>query len=201
VSEAAFNAAVAELQSELPVIGKDQTANAGQYSYSYADLTTIAAKALPLLSKHGLSFTAFPTMSEHGFVLKFALRHKDGHSEEGFYPLPDPVKSNAQQIGSAITYGRRYSLCAATGIAPGGEDDDGHSASTAKSAPRAKPDPRQQAKARLWHAAQQLGWDQNDLTINFANDNHLAVLKDATADALNNYAQTLEDTLAATNAS
>ncbi len=171
---AAFNAALAELQAELPVIGKDQTANAGQFSYSYADLTTIAAKALPLLSKHGLAFTAFPTMSEHGFVLKFSLRHKDGHSEEGFYPLPDPVKATAQQIGSGITYGRRYCLCAATGIAPGGEDDDGAAAGHAQAAAR-RPDPLKAAKDRVWVAAQALGWDGESVAVDYMRENNAQI--------------------------
>jgi hypothetical protein len=198
VSIPAFNEALAEFQKAVPTIGKDQTANAGQYTYSYADLTTIAAKALPLLAEHGLSFTALPTMSEHGFVLRYALRHKAGHCEEGLYPLPDPVKANAQQIGSAITYGRRYSLCAVTGIAPGGEDDDGAAAKPAHAQQRPAPEtPRDKAWKRLALVAQGLGWEPNDLTINFAKDNHMAVLKDATAEQMDAYAQVLEDTMAA----
>lgn len=40
-------------------------------------------------------------------------------------PLKDPT--NPQALGSAVTYGRRYSLCAAIGICP--DDDDGNAAS------------------------------------------------------------------------
>lgn len=38
-----------------------------------------------------------------------------------------PTKNDPQGVGSAITYGRRYSLLAMTGAAP--EDDDGNKAS------------------------------------------------------------------------
>ena len=133
-------AAVVALQAELPVIGKDKTAQVksdkGSYSYDYADLTTISYEVLPLLSKHGLSFIAAPTVTEHGFVLAFQLLHASGESTGGSYPLPDPARSTPQQIGSAITYGRRYCLTAVTGIAPGGEDDDGQKAADARSRPK-----------------------------------------------------------------
>lgn len=131
---AAFAAALAAFQAEIPHVDKGQTADTGSYSYDYADLTSITEAALPLLAKHGLSFSAKPTLHDGMFVLDYELLHKDGHGEGGMYPLPDPARSSAQQIGSAITYGRRYCLCAVTGIAPGGEDDDGAKANDARSA-------------------------------------------------------------------
>lgn len=128
---AEFNAALSELQSELPAIAKDQTATVksdkATFSYDYADLTVISERVLPLLSQHGFAFTCLPTVREDkAVVLRFALLHKGGHSERGDYPLPS--QATPQQLGSAITYGRRYCLCAVTGIAPGGEDDDGKGA-------------------------------------------------------------------------
>src|SRR5690606_31859835 len=80
---------------------------------------------LPLLGKHGLSFSARPTLDEAGrFVLAYSLRHESGDSEDGAYPLP--TTGTPQQVGSAITYARRYALCAVTGVAAD-EDDDGNS--------------------------------------------------------------------------
>jgi hypothetical protein len=133
-SEQAFAAALVAFQASMPRVAKDQTANAGTYSYSYADLTDISEAALPILSKHGLSFTAAPTVTEHGFVLRYALLHVAGHREGGDFPLPDPAKFGAQQIGSWLTYARRYALCAVTGIAPGGDDDDAQKAGDARAA-------------------------------------------------------------------
>ena len=143
-AEEQFNAALSAFQAELPHVEKANTAQVksdkGAYSYDYADLTAVTEAATPLLGKHGLSFTVKPTLHpDHGFVLHYSLRHAGGHKEEGHYPLPDPTKSSAQQIGSAITYGRRYCLCALTGIAPGGEDDDGAKANDARAAtPRSR---------------------------------------------------------------
>lgn len=137
-ARAAFAAALAEFQAELPAVRKDNTATVrsdkGNYSYAYADLTDITEVAAPVLSKHGLSFTAAPTITDHGFVLRYSLLHTGGHREGGEFPLPDPSKFGAQQIGSWLTYARRYALCAVTGIAPGGDDDDAQKADNARAA-------------------------------------------------------------------
>lgn len=116
-------AALAEFQRDLPRLGKGQTANTGTYSYRYADLADVSTLVLPLLAKHGLSFSAKPTLDESGrFVLEYTLRHSSGEADVGRYPLA--ANGTPQQIGSSITYARRYALCSVTGIAPD-EDDDG----------------------------------------------------------------------------
>lgn len=118
--------ALADLQQRLPDIAKDETAHVptksgGGYEYKYANLTTISAAILPLLGELGLSFTAFPTLRDDGqFVLRYTLRHVSGESASGEYPLPT---GSPQTIGSAITYGRRYCLCAVTGVSPDSDDD------------------------------------------------------------------------------
>lgn len=141
-AQAAFAQALVDFQDSLPHVGKGSrakvpTKDGGSYSYDYAALPDILDATLPSLTKNGLAFTAAPAMTEHGFVLRFALLHIGGHREEGAYPLPDPNRSTPQQIGSAITYGRRYSFCAVTGIAPDEDDDGQHAADTrARTAPR-----------------------------------------------------------------
>ena len=133
-----LHAALAALQATLPRIGKDAT---GQYG-KYADLADVSAAVLPLLGRHGLSFACTPTLTEDGaFVLDYALRHVSGETLGGRYPLPD-MKVGPQQLGSAITYARRYCLCAVTGAAPDSDDDDGQAASTARPSR-----PRQQRQA------------------------------------------------------
>lgn len=147
--EQAFADALAAFQSELPHIAKGNTAQVksdkGSFSYSYADLTDITEVAVPVLAKHGLSWTASPTITEHGFVLRYKLLHTAGHFEGGEFPLPDPSRFTAQQIGSALTYARRYSLCAVTGIAPGGDDDDAQKAGDARSVDISAPKRAQRA--------------------------------------------------------
>jgi len=66
-------------------------------------------------------------------VLDTRLLHSSGEWIEGRMTLP-VSKADAQGYGSALTYARRYGLCAAVGIAP--EDDDGNAASAAAPPPR-----------------------------------------------------------------
>jgi len=118
-------AALAILQTKLPQIRKSERADVqtakGSYSYTYADLSTVSAQILPLLGQLGLSFLAKPTHIDGKFVLAYSLLHTSGQRENGEYPLP--TQGTPQAIGSAITYGRRYCLCAVTGIAPDDDDD------------------------------------------------------------------------------
>lgn len=125
----ALAAALAAFQADIPSVVKGATATVqtkagGSYKYSYADLAVINPLVLPKLALHGLSWTAKPTLMGPEFVLMYKLMHESGEAEEGVYPLPDPGSLTAQELGSAITYARRYALCAVTGIAPGGDDDD-----------------------------------------------------------------------------
>jgi hypothetical protein len=119
-------AALAILQTKLPRIRKEATGQFGKY----ADLADVSRELLPILGALGLSFTARPTLMhrEDGtrdFVLAYRLLHVSGEKDEGEYPLP--AGGTPQQLGSAETYARRYSLCAITG-AVADEDDDGRAA-------------------------------------------------------------------------
>jgi hypothetical protein len=115
--------ALLEVQKALPKIVKGNKVNAGAMKYAYADLTDVTEALMPVLTSHGLVFMAMPTVTELGHVLHYKLAHESGECVEGFYPLPVNVRS--QELGSAITYARRYALCAVTGVAPVGDDDDG----------------------------------------------------------------------------
>jgi hypothetical protein len=125
-----LNAALAAFQAELPRVTKGELANITRKDgtsgpkYKYADLADVAKVAMPILAKHGLAFTAMPAVQDGVFGLRCILRHASGEEDRGFYLLPSPATTAPQQVGSAITYARRYALCAATGIAPDGDDDD-----------------------------------------------------------------------------
>lgn len=124
--------ALAAVQQELPRIHKDQTADAGTYRYSYADLAAVSAELLPLLGKNGLAFTSWPRLIDGKLVLRYFLLHESGQSMTGDWPLKG---GSPQQLGSEITYARRYCLCAVTGVAPD-DDDDAAAAEGAKAAER-----------------------------------------------------------------
>lgn len=134
--------ALAKLQTRLPKIDKANTAKVetqkGRYSYTYADLADITRELMPILGELGLSFTAKPTLNGDRFVLAYRLLHVSGESEDGQYPLP--TGGTPQAAGSAITYARRYCLCAVTGVAPD-DDDDGAAAESEARRP-AQPEPQ-----------------------------------------------------------
>lgn len=140
-------AALAAFQMEVPSIKKGNLAeveakSGAKFKYSYADLADINEVVLPLLGKHGLSWSSQPTiLGENDFVLHYSLAHTSGEAIEGIYPLP-PATTPPQQLGSAITYARRYALCAVIGIAPGGDDDDAASAPAAPARQRKAAPPK-----------------------------------------------------------
>ena len=124
--------ALITLQASLPRIRKDDEAQVGTRVYSYANLSTITDAVLPRLAGLGMLWTCRPTMDGERFVLRYELRHLSGQSIDGDYPLPS---GNPQTMGGAITYARRYALCAVLGLAPA-EDDDDAAAATAEARDR-----------------------------------------------------------------
>lgn len=127
--------------TELPKVGKGSINPA--FKSKYADLADIVSVVLPALAKNGLAWITTPRVSDDGFVLEYELRHTSGETVTGSWPLPDPEKATPQQMGSAVTYAKRYTLSAVTGIAPD-EDDDGNAASKGPGAA-----PRQQRTTRV----------------------------------------------------
>lgn len=183
-TESQINKALVELQANLPRITKDLIAKVKsertgrEYSYTYADLALITREAMPLMSKVGLSFTSRPTLRGEKFMLAYELRHISGEEIAGEYPLPD--RGTPQEVGSAITYARRYSLCAVTGIAPDDEDHDAivaekaarrqrrePSQDKATAAPKVKPMSSDQQK-RMQKLFEQLGKDTRETRLAYA---------------------------------
>lgn len=122
MSHETIGAALAAFQAEMPVVGKNKRANIGKYAYTYADLADVMGAAAPILAKHGLAFVATPRVSEAGgYELVGTLLHEGGDSLEGALP----IKGNTpQELGSSLTYMRRYLLGCLTGIVTD-DDDDG----------------------------------------------------------------------------
>lgn len=116
--------ALAAFQKELPKVGKDKTAKMGTYSYSYTDLGTLTHTIMPVLVKHGLTFVTYPRMTEGGYELVGRLMHVSGEHLEGALPI---YGRQPQEIGSALSYARRYLLSAMTGVTSD-DDDDGKAA-------------------------------------------------------------------------
>lgn len=151
-------AALAAFQAELPSVHKGATGQVpGKRTHRYADLADMSATVLPLLGRHGLSWMAMPTLNDAGvLVLRYELLHTSGQSRIGDFPL---TGNTAWEIGSSLTYARRYCLSAVTGVAAD-DDDDGHAAQNAqRPTPAARRDPADEARQRLRAACEENGWD------------------------------------------
>jgi hypothetical protein len=105
---------------------KIPTKTGASYGYRYADLADALSMVRPILAKHDLAVTQTASNPDHDTVaITTTLIHASGQWIT-FDPLLLPNGRTAQETGSAITYGRRYSLLAVLGLAA--EDDDGASA-------------------------------------------------------------------------
>lgn len=137
--------ALLAFQAEAPKLTKDATAKVTSqkgsgYSYRYLTLDKLMGAVLPLLNKNGLVWMTFPEATEQGVPrLRYELAHAaSGEKLSSVMPL---MLSNGspQELGSAISYGRRYAIISVLGLAPD-EDDDGASASQPKAKPKAAVD-------------------------------------------------------------
>jgi hypothetical protein len=106
-------------------VKRDTKGQVGNSTYKYATIDAVLEVLHPLLKANGLALTQYVD----GDALKAKLVHESGvELDFGSYNLGALDKHQAR--GSAITYGRRYQLCAIFGIAQ--EDDDGAKASLPK---------------------------------------------------------------------
>jgi hypothetical protein len=97
------------------------------FKSKYADLASVIDAAKKPLADNGLAVIQSTRITESGaIVLVTMLSHISGEWVSSEYPV-NPVKSDPQGYGSALTYARRYAFSAITGVAS--EDDDGNSAS------------------------------------------------------------------------
>jgi len=141
---APFFKAFAAAQAEFEPVKKDAKADLGQYGYSYAPLENLLAATLPALNRHGLCLLQpFAGKVGGGHELRTWIAHESGTRLEMETDIPRADK--IQQLGSSITYLRRYTVQAALGI--NGEDDDygnqadGNQASIKRNAPPRAPQP------------------------------------------------------------
>lgn len=120
---------------------KDKTNPA--FRSKYADLGACIDAVEEALLANGIAFIQETFEDATGVTVETVFIHESGETLRcGKLHVP-AAKQDPQGYGSALTYCRRYSLCAAAGIAP--EDDDGNAASKAKKPADVASKPRQQA--------------------------------------------------------
>jgi hypothetical protein len=135
--------ALAKAQGEYDAFKKGNVAKGERFNYSYASLDDLLIAVQPALTKHGLSHTILMDELEgKGVKLECVLMHTSGQfiSSEMYLRL-DPSKrmSPMQQLGSAITYGRRYLLQSLIGVASEEDTDD---------APRQQEEPKESGRTK-----------------------------------------------------
>lgn len=129
--------ALAKAQAAFPTIAKTHTAKVKtktgtDYSYTYANLSDTLGVVLPVLLENGIVLLQPIVNSEHGCEVQTVLA---GHGDRIVASMPlDVARLSPQEVGSLISYYRRYLLTSLLSLAV--DDDDGKAATTAKRAPR-----------------------------------------------------------------
>lgn len=129
-AETAFNASMAQMQIDMPTVGEGgmnkHTGNA------YATIDDINRAIKPVMQKHGFAVTFKVVHAKEGISVTGILVHAAGHREETTLLLPIDAgagRNTVQAVGSSVTYGKRYVMCALLNITTGdAQDDDGQAA-------------------------------------------------------------------------
>jgi len=141
-ARSAFFTAMARFQAQIPPIqkrqvAKVQTKSGSSFTYHYADLGDIVTAIRPALAACELSLSFDTALKDRMLTVIASVHHAQGHSASSTFSVPldsETRMSPSQAMGSALTYARRYAMCAALGIVTAEDDDD---AQTTQPAPRA----------------------------------------------------------------
>lgn len=115
--------ALIKAQSEMPLAGKESKSNYGKY----ADLRSVVESSRAILCKNELCvFHTFDHESD-GLYLTATLGHSSGQYITSKIKIAPP-RADIHSLGSYITYMKRYTYSAITGIIVGDVDDDGEAA-------------------------------------------------------------------------
>lgn len=120
-------AALAAFQSEV----KDPSRNGENphFKSKYVQLDGLLAAVRPILANHGLSLMQSTGGDGVNISVSTLIMHTSGEWIETEPLVLKAQQATPQGAGSACTYGRRFSLSAALGVA-WDDDDDGNAAST-----------------------------------------------------------------------
>jgi len=126
-------AALVAFQASAPTINKGRTAliptkSGGSYSYKYADLSDIWDAIREPLKANGLAVTQSLTGGSSGFLgIRTTVWHQSGQHMSDTVELAITSRT-PQEVGSQVTYFKRYALSALLGLSTE-DDDDGAAAS------------------------------------------------------------------------
>lgn len=126
-----FNAAMAQMQDEMPSIEERGKAHNTMYA-TFEDINDVAK---PIMKRHGFAVSFRVKNIQGGIEVTGVLMHKGGHREETTMTLPldtSGSKNAVQAVGSSVSYGKRYVMSALLNITTRNSDDDGFSAAPFK---------------------------------------------------------------------
>lgn len=101
---------------------KVETKSGNNYTFNYADLSSIRDATVPALNKHGLTFRQQEIFDSGMVAIRSIITHKSGVSIEQVDAPLSYNASDAQKARSITTYLRRYSMSNMLGVVA--EDDD-----------------------------------------------------------------------------
>ena len=135
------------------------------FKSKYADLASVVAAIREPFSANGLAYTqVMHHTGQQDVSVETIILHESGEWISGGTLTLPVSKADAQGVGSAVTYARRYSLQAAVGLAA--EDDDGNAATKAAPPARAKdtppPPPSDEWTAEERKEGKQMAYDLGD---------------------------------------
>lgn len=125
----AMKAALAGFSKDCPPVEKKRTADAGgKFGYQYASYDDVNRVAKPHMANHGLSIS-YDTETPKPGIVKVTARvsHEAGGQMTTTLEVPIPVMSvnDTQRFGAAVSYAKRFAMCAALNIVVTDEDVDG----------------------------------------------------------------------------
>lgn len=138
---------LAKFQKQVQIIGFDSVNP--HFKNKYASLAAVVKTCAPVLSENGLAFSQIFSGSD---IITIVADTETGEKIESILRLPVADTATAQQIGSAITYMKRYALCAILGVV-GDDDDDGNEAAKTPPVVAPTPQPKPVPKPELTPAA------------------------------------------------
>lgn len=128
----ALYAALVKAQSQIRNAVKDSTNP--HFKSRYADLESVWDAVRDALHKNELAVLQLTDIDPSGAPLLITrVIHTSGEHVEGRYPLVCKDMTDAQKLGSSMSYARRYALSAMLGVIQ--SDDDGNAASAPKATP------------------------------------------------------------------
>ena len=139
-------------QQRIGAISKDQTNP--HFNHKYADINAILKMVKPILNDEGLLLMQALTHVDGKAAIKTTIMCADAKIEDTTV-IPDPPTPKEgkrgnpfQDMGSAFTYYRRYTIAAM--LALEAEDDDGNAASQPNTPPKEQPkaQPQQAGSAK-----------------------------------------------------